>query len=349
MRINLKTLLNSSLSEDMGIDFGSHNTLIYIKDKGVVLNEPSYIALDTRTNEIIAIGTNAYEMLGKNPKFTKVFSPIENGVVSDIDLATKMMRGFISRVYKKTIIKPRIMLSVPSDLTDVERHSITEVLRLSGARAVYFINSPIAAAIGAGCDISPSRGMLLVNIGAGRSDVSSISLGRSVIGKSIKFAGNSLTEAIIKYVKNTHNINIGYPTAENIKQTVGCAFPMEKIISINISGTDATNGFPRFISINSEEIRDCLMPSLSKISDLIKSVITDTPPELISDITDDGILITGGGAMVYGLDMYLKNELGLKVFLAENMQTCVIDGIGSELSNLDLPDAQGGKFYYAIN
>lgn len=349
MRTNFKSLLNSTLSEDMGIDFGSHNTLIYIKDKGVVLDEPSYIALDTRTNELIAIGNEAYEMIGKNPKFTKVLCPIENGVVSDIDLATRMLRTFFSKIYKKTVLKPRIMLSVPSDLTDVERHSITEVLRLSGAREVYFINSPIAAAIGAGCDISLSRGMLIANIGAGRSDVSSISLGRSVVGKSIKTAGNTFTEAIIKYVKNTHNINIGYQTAENVKKTIGCAFPMEKITSMNISGCDAANGLPRFISINSEEIRECLSSCLIQVCDLIKTVITDTPPELISDITDDGILITGGGAMLYGLDMYLKNELGLKVFVTENMLSCVIDGIGIELSKLDLSDAQGGKFYYAIN
>lgn len=349
MRTNFKTLLNSTLSEDMGIDFGSHNTLIYIKDKGIVLDEPSYIALDTRTNEIIEIGTKAYEMLGKNPKFTKILCPVENGVVSDIDLATRMLRTFISKVYKKTVLKPRIMLSVPSDLTDVERHSITEVLRLSGAREVFFINSPIAAAIGSGCDISLSRGMLIANIGGGRSDVSSISLGRSVVGKSIKTAGNTFTDAIIKYIKNTHNINIGYQTAENVKKTIGCAFPMEKLTSMNISGCDAANGFPRFVSVNSEEIRECLMSSISRISDLIKTVITDTPPELISDITDDGILITGGGAMIYGLDMYLKNELGLKVFVTRNMQSCVIDGIGAELSKLDLPEVQGGKFYYAVD
>ncbi len=349
MRANLKFLINSTLSEDMGIDLGSHNTLIYIQNKGILLNEPSYIALDTRTNELVAIGSEAYEMIGKNPRFTKIICPIENGVVTDIDLAVRMIGEFINIVYKKTLLKPRIMASIPSDLTEIERHSIIEVLRLSGARAVYLIDAPLAAAVGAGCDISLARGMLVANIGAGRCDVSSISLGRAVTKKSIRVAGNTFTHDIIKHMKNTHNINIGYQTAENIKKTIGCAYPLEKIASMNISGCDATSGMPRFISINSEEIRECLMSSVMKISDLIKTVIQDTPPDLISDITDDGILITGGGAMLFGLDKFLRMELGLKVFLADNMQGCVINGIGSELSKLDLPDAQGGKFYNALD
>ncbi len=349
MGTNFKSLINSTLSEDMGIDFGSHNTLIYILNKGIVLDEPSYIALDTRTNELIATGTKAYEMLGKNPKFTKIVCPLENGVVTDIDLAVRMLSEFIKQVYKKTLLKPRIMASVPSDLTEIERHSITEVLRLSGARAVYLINSPLAAAIGAGCDISIARGMLVANIGAGRSDVSSISLGRSVVGKSINVAGNTFTYDIIRHIRDAHNINIGFPTAESLKKTIGCAYPLEKLTTMNVSGCDKTSGLPRFISINSEEIRECLMPSVMKISSLIKTVIEDTPTELISDITDDGILITGGGAKLMGLDKFLRMDLGLKVYVTENMQGCVVNGLGEELLKLDLPDSQGGKFYYAID
>ncbi len=349
MRINFSYLINSTLSEDIGIDLGSFMTSIYIQNKGIVLKEPSYIALDTRTNEVVSVGTQAYEMIGKNPPCIKIVQPIENGVISDIELAVKMLKAFISRVYKQTVLKPRVMACVPSDSTEIERHAIVGVLKDSGAREVYLIDAPLAAAVGAGCDISLARGLLIAHIGAGRCDVSSISLGRSVIGKSINVAGNTFTEEIIKHIKNAHNINIGTLTAEAVKKKIGCAYPLEKLTTMNISGCDVTSGLPRFISVSSEEIRECLLSSLLKIANIIKTTLKDTPPDLLADILEDGILITGGGGMLYGLDKYLRMELGIKVFVIDDMQDCAIKGIGAELSKLDLTKAQGGKFYYAVD
>lgn len=349
MNINFGYLINNTLSENVGIDLGSHNISVYIQNKGIVLNEPSYIAIDTRTNEIIALGEQAYLMLGKNPANTKIINPIENGVVSDIEMAVKVLRAYISKVYKKTVLKPRIITSIRSDITDIQRHAIANVLKDVGARAVFALESPLAAAIGAGCDISLARGLFVVHIGAGYSDIASISLGRCVVHKSVDVAGNSLTNDIIKYIRKNHNLNIGFLTAEAIKQKIGCAYSFDKITSFNISGCDASTGLPRFICVTSEEIKDCLAASVLKIANTIKTVLKDTPPELQSDILEDGILLTGGGAMLYGLDKFLRMNLGIKVFVAEEAQNCIINGIGTELVKLDIQNPQGGKSYYAID
>ena len=349
MSINFGYLINNTLSENVAIDLGTHMTSVYIQNKGIVFNEPSYIAVDTRTNEIIALGEEAYMMLGKNPANTKIINPIENGVVSDIEMTVKMLRAYLSKVYKKTVLKPRIITSIRSDMTEIQRHAIANVLKDVGARTVYTLDAPLSAAIGAGCDISLARGLFIVHIGAGYSDIASISLGQCVVHKSIDTAGNSLTNDIIKYIRKNHNLNIGFLTAEAIKQKIGCAYSFDKITSINVSGCDATSGIPRFISVTSEEIKDCLQASVLKIAATIKSVLKDTPPELQSDILEDGILLTGGGAMLYGLDKFLRMNLEIKVFSAENMQDCVINGIGAELTKLDLPNAQGGKFYHAAD
>lgn len=349
MSVNFGLLINNALSENMAVDLGSSMTSVYIENKGLLLKEPSSVAIDTRTNEIIAMGEEAYSMIGKNPLGTKIIHPVENGVVSDIDMTVKMLKSYISSVYKKTILKPRIITAIPSDITYVKRHAIANVFKDAGAREVYFLEAPPAAAIGAGCDISLARGLFVVHIGAGYSDIASISLGKCVTHKTIDIAGDTFTNDIIKYIKKNHNLNIGYLSAELIKKKIGCAFSFDKITSLNVTGCDTVSGLPRFISVTSEEIKDCLAGSVLKIANTIKSVLKDTPPELQSDILEDGILLTGGGAMLYGLDKFLRMNLGIKVFTADTPENCVINGLGNELSKLDLPNQQGEKFYYAAD
>ena len=346
MQIKIGTKINSVLSEDIGIDIGSYKTAIYIKEKGIVLNEPSYIAVDEKTNEVVAFGKEAYEMIGKNPPSIRIERPIENGIISDMELAVKLLKIFISKVYNKTLLKPRVIANIPTGSTEIERHAMSEVLKSAGARAVYLLESPIPAALGAGCDISIARGLFVADIGAGKSDVSTISLGRNVVSDSINIAGDAFTNDIIKHIKSAHNLNIGFLTAEAIKKTVGCAYPMEKLTSMSISGCDVTSGLPRFMSISSEEIRDCLMPSLTKIANVIKNTLKNTPTELQTDILEDGILLTGGGAKLSGLDKYLRQELEMKVFVLEDIENYTINGIGKQLMALDSNVAEE-KFYYA--
>lgn len=350
MSINLGRLINNALSENVGIDIGSDTVRIYIQDKGLVLSEPSYVAIDTRTNEIIALGEEAYQMLGKNPANTKIINPIENGVVSDIDSAEKMLKTYLLRVYnKKTVLKPRMITGICSDNTEVQQHAIVNVLKNIGARKVYTLDAPLAAAVGAGCDISLARGLFVVHIGAGYSNIASISLGQCVVDTSLDISGNTFTDDIIKHIKNNHNLNIGVLTAEAIKKKIGCAYSFEKIMTMNVSGCDTTTGLPRFISVSSEEIKECLLASLLKIANAIKSVLKDTPPELQADILEDGILLTGGGSMLYGIDKFLRMNLGIKVFVADNASNCVIAGIGAELLKLDAQNPQGGVFYHAVD
>lgn len=345
MRINFGTIINSTLSKDIGIDIGSYKTAIYIKGEGIVLNEPSYIAVDSKTNEVVSCGQEAFDMIGKNPPIIDIVNPVKNGIVSDIELATKLLKIFISRVYDNTLLKPRVIANIPTGSTEVERHAMSEVLKSAGARAVYLLESPITAGLGAGCDVSMARGLFVVDIGAGTSDISTISLGNNVVGESINVAGDVFTNDIIRHIKSAHNLNIGFLTAESIKKTIGCAYPMEKSASISISGCDVTTGLPRFMSIGSEEIRESLLPSISKITNVIKNTLKNTPTKLQKDILEDGILLTGGGAKLWGLDKYLRQELEMKVFVIDDMENCTINGIAKQLLSLD-SNVTEEKFYY---
>lgn len=346
--MNINYLLNNTFSNDIAIDIGTDNTLIYVNGKGLVLKEPSYVAYDEKTGEIQEVGTKAKEMLGKNPQGIKVLKPINMGVIADIELATKMIKEFISSIYNKTILKPRIIASVCAGSTQVEQRAICDVLKSVGAREVYLIDEPLAAASGAGCDISLARGMLIADIGGGRCDVASISLGHTVIGKSITTAGESFTDEIVKYIKKKYNINIGPLTAENIKTQIGCAYPFELMKTMEVYGCDVTSGLPCSVSVNSEEIREVFDVPLKKIAQIIKITLEDTPCELQSDILEDGILLTGGGAKIYGIDKWLRMEMGIKVFVTENMDECVINGVGAELLKLDMPSTSVMKYYYQI-
>ncbi len=346
MQIKIGTKINSALSEDIGIDVGSYKTAIYIREKGIVFNEPSYIAIDSKTNEVVAYGEEAYEMIGKNPPSIRIVKPVENGMISDMELAIKLLKIFISKVYNKTLLKPRVIANIPTGSTEIERHAMSEVLKSAGARIVHLIESPVSSALGAGCDVSIARGLFVVDIGAGKSDISTISLGKNVVSNSINVAGDVFTNDIIKHIKTAHNLNIGFLMAEAIKKTIGCAYPMEKLTSMSVSGCDVTSGLPRFMSISSEEIRECLLPSLSKISNVIKNTLKNTPTELQTDILEDGILLTGGGAKLSGLDKYFRQELEMKVFVIDDMENCAIKGIGKQLIALDSNVAEE-KFYYA--
>ncbi len=346
--MNLNFIVNNTFSSDMAIDPGTDTTLIYVREKGIVLKEPSYIAYDINTKEIVAAGMQAYEMLGKTPPCIKVVKPISAGVISDYEMACKMFKHFISLVYKKTVLKPRIIVSVPSGITDVEQRAITDALKDAGARDVYLMEEPLAAAAGAGCDISLARGMLIADIGGGRCDVASVSLGHSVISRSITVAGNTFTEEIIRYIRKNHNLNIGYKTAEEVKREIGCAYPFDLSKTTEVAGCDSTTGLPGVTTVNSEELREIFTPLLKKIAQVIKTTLEDTTPELQSDILEDGILITGGGAMLYGIDKWLRMELGIKVFITQNMDECVINGVGEQLSRLDVSSNNSAKYYYSI-
>ena len=346
--MNINFLVNNTLSNDIGIDIGTETTLIYIAGKGIVLKEPSYIAYDVCSDKLEAVGSKAKEMLGKAPSCIKVIKPMANGVISDKDMACKMIGEFIASILQKTILKPRIIASVSMGSTQVEQRALCEGLKEVCARDVYLIEEPLAAAAGAGCDISLARGMLIADIGAGSCDVASISLGNSVIGKSITTAGDAFTNEITQYVKKNYALDIGFLTAENIKKQIGCAYPFESIRTMTVYGSDITNGMPRMISLSSEEIREVFDPLLLQIAEIIKTTLEDTPPELQSDILEDGILLTGGGAKLYGIDRRLRMETEIKVFVTENMEECVINGIGSELAKLDIPNNQTTKFYYSL-
>lgn len=349
MSINFSSVINNALSENMGIDIGSEVTRIYIQGRGLVLCEHTAAAVDTRNGEVIAYGDEAYAMLGKNPSGTRVILPVKNGCIADIGMTVKMLSEYVLRVYKKTLLKPRIITAVRSDLTEVQRRAIENALKDVGARSVYFIDAPVAAAAGAGCDIALPRAIFAVHIGASYCDMAAISLGRRISGSTLDIGGATLTEDIIRHIKKNHKLIIGHQTAENIKKKIGCAVSGDKTTVMNASGCDITTGIPGFVSVSREEIRECLYPSLTKISDSIKLAIKDAPTEILPDIIESGILLTGGGAMLCGLDDFLRTNLEMKVSTAANMTDCVIAGVGGELPKLDGQAAQGGKFYYELD
>ena len=344
----LNYLLNNAVSCDLAIDPGTDMTAVYVRGKGVVLKEPSYIAYDTATKKIQAVGEEAYEMLGKAPPSVKVVKPIEAGVVADYEMSCKLFKYFIDNACTKKLLKPRIIASVAADSTEIEKKGLANALLEAGVREVFLIEEPLAAACGAGCDISLARGMLIADIGAGVCDVASISLGRAVISKSVKMGGNAFTENVMHYIKKNYNLNIGYLTAEKIKKEIGCAYPFELSKTLEVTGCGVSNGLPGKIIINSEELRDSFTGLLKKIAETIKTTLEETPPELQSDILEDGILITGGGEMLYGLEKWLTSELGIKVFTTDKMDECVINGAGEQLAMLDTSGEQPDKYYYTI-
>lgn len=328
------------LSQDLAIDLGTANTLVYLRGKGIVLSEPSVVAVyrDQRQGfkKVLAVGKEAKEMLGRTPGSVSAIRPMKDGVIADFEVTGAMLRYFIQKaIPQRTLLRPRIIICVPFGITEVERRAVKESAEAAGAREVYLIEEPMAAAIGAGLPITEPSGNMVVDIGGGTTEVAVISLGGIVCSKSVRMAGDKIDQAILQYLKRKHNILIGENTAEQIKIHIGTAYPTEQIKKMDVRGRDIVAGIPRTIQVTSEEIREAIQEPISVIVEAVKFVLEKTPPELSADIVDRGIILTGGGALLSNLDLLLREETSLPVVVAEDPLTTVVRGSGLALEYLD--------------
>ncbi len=324
-------------SKDIGIDLGTANVLIYIKGQGIVLDEPSVVAIDSDTKRVVAVGRDARDMLGRTPGKVQAIRPLKDGVIADFEITDIMLNHFIKKVNGRNFFsRPRILICCPSNITQVEKNAIREAAERTGARKVFLEEEPKVAAVGAGLDISKPSGNMVIDIGGGTTDIAVLSLGGIVTSASLKVAGNVFDSDIIKYIKEKYKLLIGERTAEEIKIKIGTVFPENLDEKMEVKGRDLVTGLPHSVVICSDEVEEALRESLFKIITQAKSVLEDTPPELSSDIIDKGIVLTGGGAMVNGLDKLLAHELKVPVFLAESPLTCVVEGTGVLLENVHL-------------
>ena len=329
--------------QDIGIDLGTATVIAYVKGKGIVLREPAVVAVDKISGDVLAVGQEARRMLGRTPGNIVATRPLRDGVISDYTVTEKMLKYFINKVCGKFIFAPRIMICIPSQVTEVEKRAVIDAASQAGARKVYLIEEPIAAAIGAGIDISKPYGNMIVDIGGGTTDVAVISLGGSVVSTSLKIAGDKLDEAIVRYIKRKHNIMIGERTAEDLKINVGCVYPKIQDVEMDIRGRDLSTGLPKTITVYSSEMLEALIEPAMMIVDAVHSVLEKTPPELAADISDRGIYMTGGGCLVDGLDKLLQEKTGINVMIAEDAISCVALGTGKALDNLDALDGKTRK------
>lgn len=314
---------------DIGIDLGTAYVLVYVKGKGIVLREPSVVAMREKTKEVIAVGEEARNMLGRTPANIVTVRPLRHGVISDYDATEYMLKHFIYKAIGRKLRKPRIGVCVPSGITEVERRAVEDAAKRAGARCVEMIEEPIAAAIGAGIDISRPYGTMIVDIGGGTADIAVISLGGVVVKKSLKIAGDEFDETIIKYMRKKYSMLIGEITAEEIKIKVGSVYKREIPVEIEIRGRNLVSGLPKNIVVTSEEVREALEESVTSIIEGVKAVLEMTPPELASDISDRGIVLTGGGSLIYGLDRLITEETGINTVIAEDAMSCVAVGTGA--------------------
>ncbi len=325
------------MSKDIGIDLGTANVLIYIKGQGIVLNEPSVVAIERESKNILAVGEDANKMLGRTPGKVKAIRPLKDGVIADFELTEAMLNYFLKKVKAKGMItKPRILICCPSNITKVERNAIKEAAEVTGARKVFVEEEPKVAAIGAGIDISLPSGSMVIDIGGGTTDIAILSLGDIVTSKSIKVAGDLFNQEIIKYVKNKYKLLIGEKTAEKIKIEIGTVFPDSKKDKIIVKGRDVISGLPNSITITSKEVEEALKDSVYTIVYAAKNVLEETMPELSADIVNNGIVVTGGGALLDGLDKLLEKELKVPIRIADSPLTCVVDGTAVMLENVKL-------------
>ena len=323
-------------SKDIGIDLGTANVLIHLKGKGIVLNEPSVVAIDKKTNKVLAVGEEARQMVGRTPGNIIAIRPLKDGVIADFDVTEAMLKHFINKLDVKGFLsKPRILICCPTNITSVEQKAIREAAEKSGGKKVYLEEEPKVAAIGAGMDIFQPSGNMVVDIGGGTTDVAVLSMGDIVTSESIKVAGDVFDNDILQYIKKEYKLLIGERTAENIKTTIGTVFPGGRKDSMDIRGRDMVTGLPRTIEINSVEIEQALRESIGMIVQAAKDVLEKTPPELSADIIDRGVILTGGGALLHGIDQLLIEELKVPVFVAENPMDCVAIGTGIMLDNID--------------
>ncbi len=316
-------------NRDIGIDLGTANTLVYMRGKGIVMREPSVVAVDVKKEEVLAVGSEAKDMIGRTPGSITAVRPLKDGVIADFDVTSEMLRYFIKRALKSTFLnRPRLIVCIPSGVTEVERRAVDESARAAGAREVELIEEPMAAAIGAGLRVEEAAGCMVVDIGGGTSEVAVISLGDIVTAQSVRIAGDDFDEAIISYVKKKYNLLIGERTAEDLKILIGSAFPYENEGTMDVKGRNLVDGLPKNIVISAEEVREALSEPVGAIVDAIKSTLERTPPELSADIIDNGIMLTGGGALLRGLDMLINRETGMIVHVAEDPLDCVANGTG---------------------
>lgn len=316
-------------SRDIGIDLGTANTLVYVQGKGIVMREPSVVAVDVKKEEVMAVGMEAKEMIGRTPGSISAVRPLKDGVIADFEVTSAMLRYFIKRAMKNAFFsRPRLIVCIPSGVTEVELRAVKEASRNAGARDVELIVEPMAAAIGAGLNVADAAGCMIVDIGGGTSEVAVISLGDIVTAQSVRVAGDDFDEAIISYIKKKFNLLIGERTAEELKIKLGSAFPYEDESTMDVKGRNLVDGLPKNIVISAEEVREALADPVGAIVDAVKSTLERTPPELSADIIDNGIMLTGGGALLRGLDMLINRETGMPVHVAENPLDCVVNGTG---------------------
>ncbi len=319
-------------SKDIGIDLGTANTLVFMKGKGIVMREPSVVAVDVRTDTVLAVGAQAKEMIGRTPGSIVAVRPLKDGVIADFDITATMLKHFIRKAVKSSMFnKAKVIVCIPSGVTEVERRAVEDAARSAGAKDVELIEEPMAAAIGAGLPVAEPTGSMVVDIGGGTSEVAVISLGDIVTSCSVRVAGDKFDESIISYVKKKYNLLIGERTAENIKIRIGSAYPYEDEESMEIKGRNLIDGLPKNVSISAAEVREALADPLVTIVEAIKSTLEQTPPELSADIIDHGIMLTGGGALLRGLDLLVAQETGMPVHVAERPLDCVVDGTGKRL------------------
>ena len=329
-----------SLAKDIGIDLGTASVLVYIKGKGVVLNEPSVVAIDKNTGRLLKVGAEAQAMLGRTPGNIVAIRPLRDGVISDYDMTERMLKEFIRKVTGGfPLFPPRIMVCVPSGITEVEERAVIDAGRQAGARRVYLIEEPVAAAIGAGIDITKPDGHMVVDIGGGTSDIAVISLSGVVESASIKVAGDQFNEAVVKYMRRKHNILIGERTAEQMKMEIGCVYPKEEEATIEIKGRCLMTGLPKTITVNSTEMMEAFEEPVERILEAVHNVLERTPPELVADISNNGIVMTGGGSLVDGFDKLITARTGIHTVVAEDAISCVAEGTGKSLDSLgDMQD-----------
>lgn len=322
------------MSKDIGIDLGTATVLVYVKGKGIVIKEPSVVAIDKNTDRIIKVGREAQMMLGRTPGNITAIRPLRDGVISQYEITLKMIQHFIKKACGTVIFKPRVIICVPSGITEVEERAVVDAATQAGAKRTYLIEEPVAAAIGAGINIAAPKGNMVVDIGGGTTDIAVLSLGGVVVSESIKVAGDKFDEAIIRYVRRKHNVLIGERTAEAIKIKIGCAWPRKEPRTLEVKGRCLIQGLPRVVRINSDELPDALEEPITQIIEAVCSVVERTPPELIGDILSNGIVMTGGGSLLYGLDRLIAYATGIKTRVADKAVSCVAIGTGKSLENL---------------
>ncbi|MEA3357081.1 MAG: rod shape-determining protein [Patescibacteria group bacterium] len=333
---------------DIGIDLGTANTLVHVSGKGIMVNEPSVVAINNKTKEVLAVGAEARQMLGRTPASVVAIRPLRSGVITDFDTTQAMIRYFIERVHSLSakflkIPRPRVVIGVPSSVTEVERQAVVDAARSAGARKVYIVESTIAAAIGAGLPIEDPSGSMIIDIGGGTTDIAVLSLGGIVVDKTVQVAGDAFDRDIVNYVKYKYNLLIGERSAEDVKISIGSVYPQKDEKAVVLQGRDLLSGLPKSIEITGVEVREALSGSIAQITDSLKDAVEETPPELLADLTSSGVTVVGGGALLHGIDKYWREKLKLPVVIAEDPMTAVVRGTAKMLDRVDLLNkAQSG-------